>query len=197
MKKIKWVIILVVVIALSFVYSYIDKRDYIYSTDVDSSEYINTGVLYEDIIEQEFVCKEDVVDSLSLKMSTSGDVSDVLVKYELFVDGSLVRNGALEVEAIENNKFNTIDFKKVKNVKNSKFELRIMQIGGNQYNGVSFYLSPEREGETKLVVRGEETKGTLTLRLITHRFDLETFIVSLLLVSFVIAFFIALVKLFK
>ena len=48
-----------------------------------------------------------------------------------------------------------------------------------------------------LEVNGKKTEGTLVLRWITHRFDAETFIVTLGIIVYFVAFFKILYRLFS
>ena len=63
--------------------------------------------------------------------------------------------------------------------------------------GISFYLS-EREGQGGMLkVKGQETKGILAVRTLTHRFDLETFFVLLGILAFIAGFMNVLYRMFR
>ncbi|WP_435084123.1 hypothetical protein [Ohessyouella blattaphilus] len=197
MKKIRIVVITFAVIVLAFIYSHIDKKDYIYDTDIDSSKYTSTGVIDENVIKQIFYSSEESIEGFGLKMSVSGDVSDVEILYKILRDDKVIRTGTLLAKDVDNNKFNYVEIDKIESTRDNEFAIQFEQKGGDLYNGVMFYLTPGIEENTELLIGESELNGTLTLRMVSHRFDVETFIISLIFVTYIVGFFLLLIKLFK
>lgn len=59
------------------------------------------------------------------------------------------------------------------------------------------YAVPGASKDSLLVVKGEKADGVMVLRTVTHRFDVETFIVTALFILYVIFFIRWLSKVFK
>jgi hypothetical protein len=62
---------------------------------------------------------------------------------------------------------------------------------------VIVYDVPGAQDDSEFSVRGEKIDGTLALRTITHRFDVETFVVTAIFAVYVILFIRWLAKVFK
>lgn len=199
-KKISTIVIVIGVLAFAYLYSHIDKNTYLYDRDTDSSELAGTGILGEkEEILLSFTCPEDSLDGINLKATVIGSVEDVDVEYSLIdaESGDVVRTETVRGMEINNNKFNKLKFPVLKETRGKNYILRLAESGTSDGAGISFYLSAEeREGE-QLTVRGNETRGVLAVRLLTHRFDPETFIVLLGIMVFIAGFMNVLYKLFK
>ena len=63
--------------------------------------------------------------------------------------------------------------------------------------GIGLYYSPEDQTGKSFTIAGVKTDGTMILRTIDHGFDLETFIVTLGFVIYVVVFLRVLYKLFS
>ena len=59
------------------------------------------------------------------------------------------------------------------------------------------YAVPGADKEAPLEVKGEKAEGVMVLRTITHRFDIETFVVTAIFILYVIFFISWLSKVFK
>ena len=111
--------------------------------------------------------------------------------------GEAIRQGKIQGLEIKNNKFNKLKFPVLKGTKGKNYILRLTESGTGEEAGVGFFLSPTGEQGQELRVRGNDTQGTLAVRVLTHRFDLETFIVLLGIIAFIAGFMKVLYKLFK
>lgn len=101
------------------------------------------------------------------------------------------------VKKVKNSKFFELDFKRITNCKNKKLELKIYSEGQTIDTGVGFSYEPTNENGTKLTVNGQDTEGTLVVKTITHRFDVETFVMFIAFILYIIVFLKILYKLFK
>ena len=200
-KYVKTGIGILIIVVLAFLYAHIDKNSYLYDRNADTSAFISTGVLLEgETISQEFVSEEDILDGLNIKCSVTGNVEDVEVQYILrdAKTNKKVASGSTKASEIKNNKFNRFDIETVESAKGKEYLFEITETGADAANGVSFYVVPQKEeGAQVLSIKNNETQGALAARYISHRFDVETFVVLLGFVAFIVIFMKLLYKLFK
>ena len=86
----------------------------------------------------------------------------------------------------------------IDSAKGKEYLLEITETGADAANGVSFYVVPQKEeGAQVLNIKNNETEGSLAVRYVSHRFDMETFVVLLGFAAFIVIFMKLLYKLFK
>jgi hypothetical protein len=196
--RLKVILLGIVVVIVAVCYAYIQKNTYLYPREVATDAYIATGVLLEgESITQSFVCEEDSMQGLNVKMTHIGEVSEVVVVYTITeVDTGKSVSAKMLGSEISNNKFNKLPFEILENTKGKQYEITLQEENGQVNQGIGFYLSLEgKSGE--LVVRGEQTEGSLIVRTLTQRFDFETFLVFLGLIAYIWIFIQILYKLFQ
>ena len=198
-KKVISCLVVCLVIILSYFYAHIDKNSYIYNRNADTGSFYSTGILLDDEeVTQSFVAEEDCIDGINIKISLSGKVEKVVVRYAILDESSTkLYEGTVPAVRLENNKFNQLEVEKINDTKGKTYTLVLSAENANEQNGVAFYLEPGRYSDQKLMIKGNETDGTLIMRSICHRFDVETFVVLLGMVAFVTGFMKVLYKLFK
>ncbi len=199
-KKLTVILLIAGVLVLAYLYAHIDKNTYLYDRNTDSADLTGTGILEEkEEILQSFTCTEDSVDGINLKATVIGSPENAELQYALIdpESGEALRQGKIQGLEIENNKFNKLKFPVLKETKGKSYILRLTESGTGEEAGIGFFLSPRGEQGQELRVRGNETRGTLAVRILTHRFDLETFIVLLGIIAFIAGFMKVLYKLFK
>lgn len=202
MKKIiKTVVFCVVLVAVAFLYGHIAKLHNIYDKNIDTSEYQSTEILSEKGIRQTFVCKEDHLDGVRIKTIVSGSAEDTQIHYRLIdkEDGQVVASGTAYGKDVKNSKFFELPFERVENSQGKTFELFLYSdSSSDEKNGVQFSYQPVTEEGTALVEGDIEIpEGTLILKTVTDRFDLETFIVFLGFALYIVLFMRFLYNLFK
>jgi len=184
-KKIISLLMIVLVIAATYFYAYVDKNIYLYDRNTDTSHFYGTGVLTnEDEISQKFVAKENNIDGINIKVASIGNVENVKVHVTLY-DESMQEVSKVSVKGtqLENNKFNAIKFTKVTETKNKEYTLVIREENADEQNGIGFYRVLDED--------------TLVARIISNKFDVETFLVTLGMIAFVVTFMKVLYKYFK
>lgn len=199
-KNLRDIVFAIVVLVFAYLYAHIDKNTYLYDRDTDSSELVGTGILGEkEEIRQSFFCSEDSLDGINLKATLIGNAENVELEYVLIDEesGDVVRAETIQGIEIKNNKFNKLKFPKLKGTKGKNYTLGLSESGTSAEAGIGFYLSMEERQGQQLTVREKETQGVLAVRLLTHRFDRETFIVFVGIVVFIMGFMNILYKLFK
>ena len=197
-KKLSWIILAVILIAFTGIYSVVDKNNGIYDRQVDASEYASIGLEKGESLKQEFVTNEDKLDGISIKMSVSGKAEDKSISYTLKdEDNNIVASGETSLENMKPGKFFKLKFDCIEGCRGHKyiFELTIDQC--DKDNQVIVYAVPGEDKEAVLSISGENVEGVMVLRTITHKFDIETFAVTAVFVLYVILFIRWLSKLFK
>lgn len=198
-RKIKLIVLALVVIGGAFLYAHIDKNIYLYNRDTALENYVQTGVLLEgESISQTFLCPEEVLDGINLKSAVVGNVENIVLKYTI-TDNETgeVTEGTVKGADIKANKFNPYMFQKIDHAKDRGYTLLLEAKGTDINNGVSFYVDQTENKVGQLTIREQKAEGALVVRLISHKFDMETFIVLLGFVAFITAFIKVLYKLFK
>ena len=193
------IIIGVIVLGFSYIYAHIDKNSYLYDRNIDTSLYYGTGILKSDeTIEQTFVSKEQTINGINLKISKIGNVENVVLHYSLTdrQTGEKV-TAFIPANQLDNNKFNQLDTPQIVEAKGKQYTLTLGVENANEENGVSFYAAPKKVEEQELTVRGNVSEGVLVVRMICHRFDMETFVVLLGIILFVVIFMKKLYKSFR
>lgn len=198
-KKIKWVVILAVLVLCSFIYAHIDKVTRIYDKNIDTSKYVNMGIRNGVVFEQSFVSCEDIINGIEIMCLSEGDISTAKLSYELIEKETeeTVREGDINLEGIESGKFHKISFEELQGCKGRSYCFSIKQEITIENSGVSFYYAPKTEQNTELIMNEQVVDGTAIFRTISHRFDLETFIVLLSFIGYIGIFMSFLIKLFK
>lgn len=199
-KKLGIIILSIGALIFSWLYAHIDKNIYLYDRNTDSAELVGTGIpLDGEEITQSFTSVEDAIDGINLKATVIGDAENVNIEYSLIdeTSGEAVRTGAVPGTEIKNNNFNILRFQTLKDTRGKNYILRLSESGAGDNAGISFYLS-EREGQGGMLkVRGQEMNGNLAVRMLTHRFDLETFFVLLGILIFIAGFMNILYRMFR
>lgn len=198
-KKIVSFLIMCAVIFLSYFYAHVDYNSYIYDRHIDTTMYYGTGPLLDDeTITQTFISEENTIDGFNIKIVTSGNVEKLVLEYSVIDEKfEVVAQAKVPANTLESNKFNHLDIPTIENSAGKQFTIVMSVDNADEQNGVGFYVASGRNGNQQLNIRNNDTDGTLVVRIISHRFDMETFIVFLGIVTFVVMFMKVLYKFFK
>lgn len=199
-KKLSVIVLVIGMLVFAYLYAHIDKNSYLYDRNTDSTELVGTGVLGEkEEIRQSFICPEDSIEGINLKATLVGNAENVQLEYSLIdgESGDVLRTETVQGTEIKSNKFNKLKFPVLKGTRGKSYTLKLAESGTSDDVGIGFYLSMEERQGQLLTVRENRTQGVLVARLLTHRFDLETFIVFVGIVAFIAGFMNILYKLFK
>lgn len=177
MKKGKAIIVLCFILLAAYFYAHVEKPELLYDKSITGSEYLKQDLCRGEV-SQEFVCQEDSLDAVQIKCQPCGEIKDIALRMTLtdLETGDILAKAELAPGEMENGKFNTFSFEKIQNTK------------GKSYKAVF-------EGTGTEVF--EQPDGTLIMKTITERFDIETFCVLLVIVGYITAFFAFLIKLFS
>lgn len=200
-SKIKGIIMLFIIIIAARYYSVIDKNQPIYNSKCDSSEYLALELTQNSSISEQFICKEDTINGLSFKMNeNAGTVTESLVlTYELWdvSEEKCLLKDDTDINELKSGKFFEIRFDPITECKNKEYIFTVTIKKCEGQNGINVYYTQGEEENTELVYNNDNMNGTWVLRTITHRFDIETFVVTLCFVLYIILFMKALYRLFE
>ena len=200
-KRMKRILGIILLIVFAFFYAHIAKVHNIYNKEIDPSAYSNTGVLTQLGVQQEFVCEEEHLDGIRIKSTVFNSAENTKLQYQLknLSTGVVVASGEVEGKEIKNSKFFEFSFDRVENCKEVPFEFSVYtNVPLGETFGAGFSYEQVKEENTSLTVAGEKVEnGTLILKTVTHRFDVETFCVFLIFTLYVILFMRFLYNLFK
>lgn len=197
-KRLSWIILAVVLIAFTGVYAIVDKNNEIYDRTVDTSQYVALGLEQGEMISQSFVAKEDKIDGISLKLSVSGQATEKKISYQVKDEnGNSVASGTVALDKLKAGKFFKLKFDEITGCRGKEytFELTVDQCEKDAQ--VITYAVPGASEDAPLEVKGEKADGVMVLRTITHRFDIETFVVTAVFLLYVVLFIRWLGKVFK
>ena len=183
MNKLKKIVSIIIILILAFLYAHIAKANNIYDKKVDNSEYLSTGVVCEGVIEQKLI----------------GDVQDVKIKYGLIDNqsGKCIAEGVIEAKDIKPSKFYTFSFDTLSGTRKKEYTFFFENLNAEENRGIGIFFQPTAQKGTELIISGNRTEGTLILKTITDRFDVETFAILLIFVVYIVVFMRFLYKLFK
>lgn len=197
-RKIGWIIFAVILVAFTCFYAVIDKNNGIYDREIDSSNYISIELSKGETLSQSFVSEEDFLDGINIKMSVTGETAGKEVSYVLRDSiGQEVASGEESLEELQPGRYFIMKFERIGDCKGKEYMLELTVSRSADEGTVIVYDVPGAQRGTEFTVKGEMVDGTLALRTITHRFDVETFVVTAVFAVYVILFIRWLGKVFK
>lgn len=198
-KKIQIIVGIVIIVIASFLYAHISKTHCIYDREIDTSDYKDVPLLDGITVSQSFKVTENTLDGVRIKCRVNGNPENVNVEYVLKeVDsGEELANGIVSGAAIKNSKFTGFEFSVVGNTNGKEYEFVIWAENGDEENNIVLCYEGMKETDTELKISEQIQEGTLILKTVTKRFDIETFVILLIFVLYIIVFLKFLYKLFK
>ena len=180
-------------------YAHISKTHCIYDREIDTSDYKDVPLLDGITVSQSFKVTENTLDGVRIKCRVNGNPENVNVEYVLKeVDsGEELANGIVSGAAIKNSKFTDFEFSVVGNTNGKEYEFVIWAENGDEENNIVLCYEGMKETDTELKISEQIQEGTLILKTVTKRFDIETFVILLIFVLYIIVFLKFLYKLFK
>ena len=98
-------------------------------------------------------------------------------------NGETVAESVKKAGDIKAGKFNEFSFDTVSSCRGKAYKVVF------EKDSIAHYAEKTSEEGTNLKINSEESEGTLILKTVTYRFDIETFCVFLLLVLYICVFF--------
>lgn len=198
-KKIRIVIESICIISLVFLYAHIAKTHNVYDNDIDPSQYGSVVEKESVWVEEYFKVDEETLNGVRVKGAESGDISKVNIEYVLKEadTGKELASGKVNAKKALKSRFYELPFEEIKNCKGKQYILALRESSTDNESAVYFSFEKKVEPNTKFVVNNNNIEGTLILKTITNRFDMETFFVVMIFVLYIILFLKILYKLFK
>lgn len=198
-RKVKFILGFCIIILAVFAYAHISKTRAIYDTSIDPSEYGSIIENQDVVLEQTFISEEHYLDGIKIKGAENGDISQVSICYTLKEKDTekVVAEGKVNAKDALSRQFYELPFQRIENCKGKEYTLEVEQYTNDQKSGVNFMYENKIEDGTSMSVNNKDIQGTIIMRTITKRFDLETFFVVSVFVIYIIFFIRFLYKLFK
>lgn len=184
MRKVKKLAAVIVLILLAFVYGHVHKTHAIYDRTVENDQYIMLDGSRSQIT-QEFICEEDSLDGIQVKCQNLQEDPEAEIRVYLqdCENGGIVAKSVKKAGEIKTGKFNEFSFDTVSRCRGKAYKVVF------EKDFLALYAEKTSEEGTNLKINSEESEGTLILKTVTYRFDIETFCVFMLLVSYICVFF--------
>lgn len=184
MKKIKKMAAVIILILIAFIYGHIHKTHAIYDRTVENDQYIMLDGSQSQIT-QEFICEEDLLDGIQVKCQNLQEDPETEIRIYLqdCENGETVAESVKKAGDIKAGKFNEFSFDTVSSCRGKAYKVVF------EKDSIALYAEKTSEEGTNLKINSEESEGTLILKTVTYRFDIETFCVFLLLVLYICVFF--------
>ena len=184
MKKIKKMAAVIILILIAFIYGHIHKTHAIYDRTVENDQYIMLDGSQSQIT-QEFICEEDSLDGIQVKCQNLQEDPEAEIRVYLqdCENGGIVAKSVKKAGEIKTGKFNEFSFDTVSRCRGKAYKVVF------EKDFLALYAEKTSEEGTNLKINREESEGTLILKTVTYRFDIETFCVFMLLVSYICVFF--------
>ena len=184
MRKVKKLAAVIVLILIAFVYGHVHKTHAIYDRMIENDQYVMMDVS-QDQISQEFVCEEETLDGIQVKCQNLQEDPETEIRIYLqdCENGETVAESVKKVRDIKTGKFNEFSFDTVSRCRGKAYKVVF------EKDSIALYTEKTSEEGTNLKINSEESEGTLILKTVTYRFDIETFCVFLLLVLYICVFF--------
>ena len=199
-SKIKILVIGIVIIFAAVVYSFVDKTVSIYDVQCDTSDFQAVTLEKGIIFSQTFQCTEEYLDGISMKITADNVPDNSLVKihYNLTEVGAEKESvqGEVSLEELKSGSFFKLRFERISGCEGKEYVLQI-SLEECPVGNVHLFYTPGVETNTKLAYDSEAIDGTQVMRTLTHRFDVETFIVTLVFDAYITLFMRWLYKLFQ
>lgn len=200
MKKIvRQIVYSIIVIAFVFCYAHIAKTHNIYDKTIDTSKYKETTSYMDKNVTQQFQSEEMTLDGIRLKCKSKGITDNIQVKFSLIdVDTEdVVAEGVVSGNQFKDSKFYEFNFDTVSECKNKSYKFILEETGNTVDNYIDFCYTDTQEKNTEMEINNEAVVGTLVMKTVTNRFDIETFCVLLIFIVYIVVFLKFLYKLFK
>ena len=210
MKIFKKVLFGLLIIIVASVYSYGIWPRAIYNTDIGANSYEITDSLSNNaILEQRFVCEDNGMCGLSIKLTKQMNQRIGNYEWEITEEESSERigKGSINESSTENRDFESKSSQKKGNIElkfakqdDSKDKAYILTIKASNVDdavSAAVYITEKDKAGTELAVNGKDIDRASVIKINYQRFNVETFIVFLGIVVYLVLFVRFMYKLFK
>lgn len=210
MKVVKRMILVILVLVLAAFYSYGIWPRAIYDSSIGSGSYEVTGALTGDMaVEQQFQCEDNGFSGITIKLTKQDNA--VIGEYQWLVQdveaGTVIGSGIINETSTENEDFESgnvqkqgvveLEFPRVENSKGKNYVLSIVAQDVRDDQAMAVYITEKGETGSKLTVEQQEIEKACVVKVEYRRFNVETFIVFLVIMAYLLAFIRFMYKLFR
>lgn len=210
MKNLKKIIFVVLAVVVAAIYSYGVWPRAIYNTDIGANSYENTGKLNAGVVlTQTFVSTDHGLCGFSIKLTKLDN--QVIGTYNWSVteadSGKKVGTGVIDESSTENKEFVSSSAQKRGNIKVSfpiqeesegkEYILTIQGENVQEDETMAVYMTEKGKSESTMKLNGENLEKASVIKLNYKRFNVETFIVFLAIVVYLVVFIKFMYKLFR
>lgn len=200
-KIVKRIALVLLVVAIAGIYSYGVWDTTVYDANSDSNSYTNTGTLQEGSkVEQTFYCSDNGLQSLSVRVSNLGLEVDGTYEWSLTESESqkVIAQGEYDTADIDNGSASVLEFERQEESKDKEYVFTFSEKELKSEAGMTLMTTDiGQDDRAELYVNGERSDQTMVLTQHVKFFNLETFIVFLGLVLYLVAFMGFLIKIFR
>lgn len=183
MKKIKKMAAVIVLILLAFVYGHVHKTHAIYDRMIENDQYVMMDVSQVRYRRNLSVRRRYWMESGECQNLQEDPETEIRIYLQDCENGETVAESVKKVGDIKTGKFNEFSFDTVTRCRGKAYKVVF------EKDSIALYTEKTSEEGTNLKINSEESEGTLILKTVTYRFDIETFCVFLLLVLYICVFF--------
>lgn len=210
MKNLKKIIFVVLAVVVAAIYSYGVWPRAIYNTDIGANSYENTGKLNAGVVlTQTFVSTDRGLCGFSIKLTKLDN--QLIGTYNWSVteadSGKEVGTGVIDESSTENKEFVSSSAQKRGNIKVSfpiqeesegkEYILTIQGENVQEDETMAVYMTEKGKSESTMKLNGENLEKASVIKLNYKRFNVETFIVFLAIVVYLVVFIKFMYKLFR
>ncbi len=198
-KGIRNAVFIILTLCLVFLYAHIAKCHNVYDPDIDASDHQSVSCYHSGPVAQRFISVEENLDAVRIKCRIVGNVEKVDVHFVLTEteSGKEIASGTVSGKNFQNGKFAQFPFDRISGCKGKEYEILLDSKGETEENLINFCYQAGVEEDTAMYVDGVPKEGTLILKMVIQRFDLETFCVLLIFVAYIVVFMKFLYGLFR
>ena len=197
-KTIKYGLGICILVLLTGLYSFVDKKYPVYDTAVPTEEFILCDEVSEGTeYSQTFVNVGKSLKAVNVKCVVNDEDSAGILNYAICDEnGKEIRLGEKKICDLKSAKFNNFSFDPIEESEGKTYTFKIWS-EEKAGSSVSLYKIFSTKKGTHLMENQNEVEGTLVLRSVTHMFDWETFVVVLCFLAYIIVFIRILYKFFR
>lgn len=210
MKIVKRGILVILAVLLAGVYAYGVWPRAIYDTNVGSLSFEVTEALTGNmVLEQRFTCNDAGLNGVSLKLTKQSN--EIIGDYDWTVreaeTDNIVGKGILNEASTENDVFNSsspqkngtvlLNFERQEDSANKEYIFTLQAKDVKEDQSMAVYITQKGNVNSTLTVDGAEKEQTGVIKIQFKRFNVETFIVFLGIIVYLVVFVKFMYKLFK
>lgn len=186
--RIKWALLLVIIIAGGIMYSFVDRNVSTYTSSADNTEMVSGYDVYDgNRFSYTFECGHDNLQGIRIIADVYGNKEGSLEVTVYDQAGHKVSEGSVKASKIKDQMFTTIDIDEIEDSENTIYTVSFSC--SNEYeNRVNINVIPNTDSSEKQTAAVQYTYGF---------FDIETLIMFYLMVAYLFGFGYVLMNLFR